>query len=154
MLHMRAASAILSSLHLLALAIGLPAIVMRHRALLRPLDGAGVRKVLFVDNLWGVAAVLWIVTGPGRAFGPLEKGAVFYLSSPLFWAKMGLFLAIFALELAPMVAFIRWRIALRKGDTPDVRRARTYAALSGIEAALVVVIVFVASFMARGFGRG
>ena len=150
---MRAASAILSSLHLLAVAIGLPAIVMRHRALLGPLDVAAIRRMLVADNLWGLAAVLWIVTGPGRAFGPLEKGTVFYMSSPLFWVKMGLFLTIFALELAPMVAFIRWRMALRKGAMPDVSRARTYAALSGIQAALVVVIVFVASFMARGFGR-
>ena len=52
-----------------------------------------------------------------------------------------------------MAALIRWRMALGRGATPDLARARLYATLSWIEAALVVAIVFVASFMARGFGR-
>ena len=150
---MRAASAILSSLHLLALAIGLPAIVVRARALAGTLDDAGIRRVLAADTWWGIAALLWITTGPGRAFGPLEKGTVFYLSSPLFWVKLGLFFAVFLLELLPLIGLIRWRMALRGGQMPDLGEARTYAVLSRIEAVLVVAIVFVASFMARGFGR-
>jgi len=150
---MRTASAILSSLHLLALAIGLPAIVMRARALARPLDEAGIKRVLTADTFWGLAAILWLVTGPGRAFGPLEKGTTFYMSSPLFWVKLGLFAAVFLIELPPMIAFIRWRIAHRKGQAPDLGGVRTFATLSWIEAALVVTIVFVASFVARGLGR-
>jgi putative membrane protein len=151
---MHGLSAILSALHLLALAVGLPAIVLRATALRGPLDAIGLRRVLGADMAWGIAALLWITTGPGRAFGPFEKGTTFYLSSPLFYLKLGLFALVFALEIRPMVGLIGWRRALRAGHAPDVSRAGAYARLSWIEAILIVVIVFVASFMARGFGMG
>jgi putative membrane protein len=149
---MAAISAILSALHLLALAIGLPAVVLRALALRAASDPAALRRALAADAAWGIAAVLWLVTGPARAFGPLEKGTAFYLSSPLFYAKLGLFLSIFLLEIAPMATLIRWRMALGRGESPDLGAARLFATVSWIEAALVVTIVFVASFMARGFG--
>ena len=149
---MSAVSAILSALHLLALAIGLPAIVLRAAALRRVSEPEALRRAFAADTAWGVAALLWLLTGPARAFGPFEKGVAFYLSSPLFYVKMGLFLAMFLIEITPMVALIRWRMALGRGAAPDLSRAPLYATLSRIEAALVVAIVFVAAFMARGFG--
>jgi len=148
---MVAVSAILSAIHLLALAIGLPAVVFRAIVLRKAATEADVHRALAADTAWGVAAVLWIVTGPARAFGPFERGAAFYLSSPLFYLKISLFLAIFLIEITPMVALIRWRMALGRGATPDLAPARLYATLSLIEAVLVVAIVFIASFMARGF---
>ncbi len=50
-----------------------------------------------------------------------------------------------------MLTFIRWRRDLRRGRAPDLSRARTLYALNHVELALVIVIVFVASFMACGF---
>jgi putative membrane protein len=60
-------AALISSLHLLALAIGLPAVFLRGRALKGPLDADGLRRLLAADNVWGIAAVLWIATGLLRA---------------------------------------------------------------------------------------
>ena len=151
---MPALAAIVSSLHLLALAIGLPAVVVRGRALRGPLDDAAIRRVLTADTLWGVAAALWLATGLLRAFAGLEKGSAFYLGSGLFWTKMGLFVLVVLLEIRPMVAFIGWRAARGRGQAPDTSRARALYVLNHIEMILVVVIVFVASFMARGFGAG
>ncbi len=145
-------AAVVSSLHLLALAIGLPAVFLRGRALKGQLDADGLRRLLAADNAWGVAAVLWIVTGLLRAFGGLEKGTDFYLRSPLFWAKMALFLLILLLEVRPMVTFIRWRIQLGRGLPVDTSVARRLYTLNHIELALVVVMVFVAGMMARGIG--
>lgn len=145
-------AAVVSSLHLLALAIGLPSVFLRGRALKGQLDGGGVRRLLAADNAWGVAALLWIVTGLLRAFGGLEKGSEFYLRSPLFWIKMALFLAILVLEVRPMITFIRWRIQLGRGLPVDTAAARGLYTLNHIELALVVVMVFVASMMARGIG--
>ena len=144
-------SAVVSALHVLALAVGLPAVFLRGRALGRPLDAGGLRRLFAADNAWGVAALLWIGTGLARAFGGIEKGTQFYLSSRLFWVKLGLFAAILALELWPMTAFIRWRMRRGRGLAPDTSRARLFYVLNHAEMALVVVIVFVASFMARGF---
>jgi putative membrane protein len=145
-------SAVVSSLHLLALAMGLPAVFLRGRALKGPLDAEGLRRLLAADNVWGLAAVLWIVTGLLRAFGGLEKGTEFYLRSPLFWTKMALFLVVVLLEIRPMVTFIRWRTQLGRGQTVDTSPARALYTLTHIQLAIVVVMVFVASLMARGVG--
>jgi putative membrane protein len=145
-------SAIVSALHVLALALGLPGVYLRGRALKGPLDRDGLRRLLAADTVWGIAAALWIATGLLRAFGGLEKGSQFYLQSPLFWTKMALFVTVIILEIWPMVTFIRWRGALRRGETPDTSRARALYLVNHVEMGLVVLIVFVASFMARGFG--
>ena len=145
-------SAIVSALHVLALGIGLPSVFFRGRALKGPLDAEGLRRLFAADNAWGGAAVLWIGTGLLRAFGGLEKGAHFYLHSRLFWAKVALFATILALEAWPMVTFIRWRIQRGRGQAPDTSSAAALWVLNHLEMGLVVVIVFVASFMARGFG--
>jgi putative membrane protein len=143
-------SAIVAALHYLALAIGLPAIFLRGRALKGPLDDAGLGRLFAADTMWGVAAALWVATGLIRAFGGLEKGAAFYLHSRLFYVKMALFLAIVALEMWPMVTFIRWRQARRRGGRVDTSRARALFQVNHVQLALVIVAVFVASAMARG----
>jgi putative membrane protein len=145
-------SAVVSALHLLALAIGLPAVFLRGRALKGRLDADGLRRLFAADTAWGLAALLWLATGLLRAFAGLEKGTAFYLASPLFWAKMALFVAVVALELWPMATFIRWRREQKQGVAPDTSRAATLSHLNHVQLALVVLMVFVASFMARGLG--
>jgi putative membrane protein len=148
---MLALAAIVSSLHVLALALGLPAVYLRGRALRGPLDDAGLLRLFVADSLWGVAAALWLATGLLRAFAGLEKGSAFYLGAPLFWTKMALFVLVFVLEIRPMVTFIRWRAVVGKGGRPDTSRARRLYVVSHIQMAAVVAMVFIASFMARGF---
>jgi putative membrane protein len=146
-------SAIVSSLHVLVLALGLPAVFLRGRALEGALDEDGLRRLLAADNVWGLAAVLWIVTGLLRAFGGLEKGTEFYLQSRLFWVKMALFASVLLLEIRPMVTFIRWRARLARGQSVDTSSARSLYTINHVELAIVVLLVFVASLMARGFGH-
>jgi putative membrane protein len=147
-------SATVSALHLLALALGVASVFARGRALRGPLDREGLGRVFAADSVWGIAAALWLVTGLLRAFAGLEKGTAFYLASWLFWLKLALFAAVIALEIRPMVTFIRWRAAVGRGSLPDTSAARALYRLNHVELALVVVIVFVAAFMARGFGSG
>ena len=148
----RMTSAIVSAFHVLALAIGLPSVFIRGRALKGPLDAEHLGRVLVADNLWGLTALLWLATGLLRAFGGLEKGTQFYVHSTLFWVKLTLFAAILALEVWPMVTFIRWRIQRSRGRALSTSRAHTLYVINHIEMGLIVVIVFIASFMARGFG--
>ena len=147
-------AAVMSALHLLALALGLPSVVLRGRALQGPLDQAGLSRLFRADTLWGVAAVAWLSTGLLRVFAGLEKGSQFYLASPLFWIKMTLFVAILALEVWPMTTFIRWRIAQRRGQALNRAIAGRLYRVNQLQVALVVIMVFVASFMARGVWRG
>lgn len=145
-------AAILSALHVLTLGIGLGAIFARGRALraVAAGDARAIPGVLFADTFWGVAAGLWIVTGLARVFGGIEKSPDFYLHNGFFWLKMGLFGLVFALEIAPIAAFIGWRVALRKGATIDTRVAARFVYINDIETALVIAIPFVAAAMARG----
>jgi putative membrane protein len=139
-------------LHLLGLGIGLGAVWARARALRGPLDVAGLRRVFYADGWWGVAAAIWIGTGLVRVIGGMEKGLDYYLRNHVFWGKMTLLLAVLALEIAPMVALIRWRAQVARGELPDTRLAGRYAIISYVEVVLVLLMVLAASAMARGIG--
>jgi putative membrane protein len=141
-----------ASLHLLGLGVGLGAAWARARALRGPLDGAGLGRVFYADNWWGVSAVLLIGTGLVRLFGGLEKGMDFYLHNHIFWGKMALLLAVLLLELWPMVTLVRWRIQARRGEMPDTGLAGRFASISYLQAVLLLLMVLAAAAMARGIG--
>lgn len=141
----------LAAIHLLAFAMGFAAVLARGMALRRvAANAADPRNVLLADNWWGISALILLVTGGVRAFGGYEKGTDYYLHQPLFHLKMTLFVIILLLEIAPMVTLIKWRVALSRGQSIDVRRATLFARISHIEALLIVVIVVAATGMARG----
>jgi len=142
-------SALLSAIHVLTLALGLGAVVMRGRALARPLDEAGWQRLLAADNLWGIAAGLWIASGLGRVFLG-GKDPSFYWRNGFFWIKLVLFGLVFAIELTPMTTFIRVRTARRRGTALPRFSVAAYRRINTAEVVLVVAIVFVAAFMARG----
>jgi putative membrane protein len=141
-----------AAFHLIALGLGLGAVWMRGRALRGPLDRAGLTRVFAADNAWGVAAGLWLVTGLVRLLSTMEKGRSYYFHNSFFMLKMTLFGGILLLELAPMIALIRWRVASRRGEAVDTSRANLFARISVLEAVLVLVMVFAATAMARGLG--
>jgi putative membrane protein len=141
----------LAAVHLLAVVLGLWAVLTRGTAFRRLADGAGeVRSVLMVDNIWGISAVVLLISGGMRAFGGYEKGMDYYLHQPLFHLKMTLFVLILLLEIAPMVTLIKWRIALARKEAIDTGRAKLFARISHIEALLVLLMVVAATGMARG----
>jgi len=149
------ARAVLSALHVLALALGLGAVVARGQRLRdlsrTPEDDRALRRLFGADSLWGLAAVLWIVTGLGRVFGRLEKEPDFYLRNGFFWVKMGLFALVLALEIRPMVTLLRWRAAKsRAGQLVREANFPALIALNNAEIAVVILIPFVAALMARG----
>jgi len=141
---------LIATLHILTLPLGLGAIWARSRAL-RRVQGGDLQRVFLADNLWALAAFLWISTGLLRAFGGLEKGAAYYLHDRAFYVKMSLLVTILALEVWPMITLIRWRIAERRKATPDLSAAPRLALISRIQAGLVILMVFAATAMARGF---
>jgi len=149
------APAILSALHVLALALGLGAVFARGRRLrdLRrlPADAGALGRLFQADGVWGAAALLWIATGLLRAFAGLEKSPDFYLHNGFFWVKMALFALVFALEMLPMTTFVRWRAARARGGAPAVNaNLGLLITLNDVELAIVVAIPFVAALMARG----
>ena len=142
-------AAFLSAIHVLSLALGLGSVFVRGRALAGRLDEEGWKRLLAADSAWGAAAGLWIASGLGRVFfGGKEPG--FYWRNGFFWVKLALFGAVFVLELAPMITFIRVRIARSKGSPLPEFSVEAYRRINAVEIGLVVTIVFAAAFMARG----
>ena len=156
----------LAWLHLIALGIGLWAVLARGQALRQAageLPGTdALRRAFAADAHWGAAALLWLSTGIWRYLGSTEKATSYYNSNHIFLTKMTLFVVVVALEIWPMLTLIRWRRAAaraaaagpRSGGGPPIEpaAARKMATISYLEGAVVTVMVFTAVAMARGYG--
>jgi len=65
---------------------------------------------------------------------------------------MAFFAVILALELWPMITLIGWRRRVARGEQPDSAAAPLLARISYAQAGIVIVMVFLAAAMARGYG--
>ncbi|MBG9377805.1 DUF2214 family protein [Panacibacter sp. DH6] len=140
----------IATIHIITFGLGFYSIWARADALKKLHDPHGLKDVFKADNLWGLASLLWIVTGLWRAFGGLEKGSYYYLHSNAFIAKMTLFLLVFILEIKPMITLIKWRRQRKKNEPINFSPARQLARLSHIELGLLAIIVCLATAIARG----
>lgn len=141
-----------ATVHLLALGIGLGAVWVRAGALRAHARGGPLRPAFTADTWWVVALTLWLVTGLARALMGLERPGGYYLHNQLFWAKMGVATIVYVLEMWPMAFLIQWGIWLGRGRAIDTRGATRLAVISYVQAVLVLVIVLLATAMARGYG--
>lgn len=143
---------LLASTHLLALGIGLGAVWVRAGSLREHVRGGPLRPVFTADSWWAVALTLWLVTGLVRALLGLEKPGGYYLHNHLFQAKMAVAIVVYVLEMWPMAVLLQWGIWLGKGRPLDTRVAGRLATISYVQAALLLVILALATAMARGYG--
>ena len=147
---------ILAALHLIALGLGLGAVIARGTALREAPTAGSLRRAFRADATWGIAAGLWITTGLWRWLAGIEKAPGYYMSNHFFLGKMGFLVMILVLEVLPMVTLIRWRKALAGGQPAeavhDAAAGKRMAIISHVQALLVVLMVFFAAAMARGYG--
>ncbi len=143
---------LLSALHFLLVFI-LVAILAAQGALLRSgMTASGLRLAAKLDRGYGASAALLLAAGFGRVFFG-AKGSPFYLSNPIFWAKICLFATVALFSIPPTVQLIRWtKQAQQKIDSlpphDEVRRIRRWLLA---ESVLLVLIPFLAAAMARGY---
>jgi putative membrane protein len=110
-----------------------------------------VRRLQAIDRWYGIVAGLVVASGLARLFLGV-KGAPFYTHNPVFWTKMGLFVAVALLSIAPTVAYVRWNARrLPDGsfvlDDAEFLRLRRFLWL---QVGLFALIPLCAAFMARG----
>ena len=129
-------------------------IIAAEWALVRPdMSAAKIRQLSGIDALYGLAAGLVLLVGFARVFFGL-KGAEFYLQNPVFWAKIGAFVVVGMVSIAPTLLFITWRNKA-KADPAFVPSAEEIASVRRyvkIEAHVFVLIPILAAAMARGYG--
>jgi putative membrane protein len=155
----------LAWLHLVALGIGLWAVLARGEALkqaARELPGTdALRRAFKADAHWGAAGVLWLVTGLWRYVESTEKSTAYYNANHIFLTKMALFVLLVAVEMPTAISLTRWRRVPAPTGGPQTRpgtagidaaKARKMARISYLQGAIVIVMVFAAVAMARGYG--
>lgn len=115
----------------------------------RALSAVLLRTLARVDALYGIAAGAVIASGLARVFFSL-KGPAYYAHNPVFWTKMGLFVAVALLSIAPTIHYRRLLASAQNEvviDAPGYARTR---ALLIAQTVLVFAIPLCAAIMARG----
>lgn len=116
------------------------------------LNPAVVERLVRVDMLYGISAMVVLATGLARTVWGI-KGGAWYWSQPLLHTKVTLFVVIGLMSIAPTLRFLRWRKALRAtGGLPTEAQVRSTRRLVMIEAHLMALIPLLAVFLARGVG--
>jgi putative membrane protein len=110
-------SAITAYLHYLGFMIAFGALVIEHLTLKKDLSLSEAWRVVIADGIYGLSATTILVTGILRViyFG---KGTDYYLSSPVFYTKISIFIVISLLSLYPTFSFLTWIKDLLNEQTP------------------------------------
>ena len=139
--------------HYLGFMLCFGALVLERRLIKPNPNRQEATLMVITDVVYGMAALAVLVTGILRVlyFG---QGSDFYTENPLFWWKVGIYLAVGGLSLYPTVTYILWAIPLRKGELPQVSEAlaKRLAWILNIELAGFALIPLMATLMARGVG--
>jgi putative membrane protein len=145
--------AIMAFLHHLAAFTVVGALVAEVMLFKPPLTIAQARRLQRVDSVFGVSAGVLLVVGLLRVVY-FEKGAGYYFSDAFFLTKFVTFLLAAVISIYPTVLFLSWSKALKQGMAPEMSAAQVRRARLCLmwELTAIVVILFCAPFMARGFG--
>lgn len=132
----------------LAAALACEFILMRSQW---TLDNA--RNLQRADLVYGVSAGLVLIIGALRVVY-FEKGLDYYLQSLPFIIKLVLFVTVGLLSILPTLEFISWNTTLRQDQLPnlDRRKMQRIRGIIHLELAGIVLILLMASLMARGIG--
>lgn len=101
-----------------------------------------------IDGLYGLAAITLLGAGFTLWFG-VGKPAAFYSDNPVFWAKIGLFVIVGILSIAPTLFFNKHR----KGEATDIIEVpKSLKRNVSLELILLLIIPILAGIMAKGIG--
>lgn len=144
-------SAITAYLHYLGFMIAFGALVIEGLTLKKDLSLVEAWRVVIADGIYGLSATTILVTGILRViyFG---KGTDYYLSSPVFYTKISIFIVISLLSLYPTFTFLTWIKDLRNNQTPklELPQVQRLNWLIRGELAGFVIIPLFAAILARG----
>jgi putative membrane protein len=148
-------SAAVAYVHYLSFMLCFGALVLERRLIRPNPDRKDAILMVVTDVVYGIAALALLLSGLARVlhFG---QGTSFYTENPVFWWKVGLFLAVGSLSLYPTITYILWAIPLRKGELPQVSEALANRLrwILNIELVGFAAIPMLATLMARGVGLG
>jgi len=136
--------------HYLGFLVLFASLMTAHLLTARTIDGRQARKLARIDAIYGVSALVVIITGVlmfcGYGFG---KSAALYLTNGIFHAKVTIFVLIMGLSLMPTLFFLRHR---RAPDDATITVPRSIIMSQRLQLVLVLVLPLLGLLMARGLG--
>ncbi|MEJ6486488.1 DUF2214 family protein [Nostoc punctiforme UO1] len=147
-------SAIVAYLHYLSFMLCFGALVSEALNLKKELSLNEAWKIVIADAVYGISATVVLITGILRViyFG---KGTDYYLSNPVFYAKVVVFIVVGLLSLYPTISFIGWVKSLQQGQAPKLELLKLNRLIWLIRIELVgfTLIPLLAAIMARRIGK-
>jgi putative membrane protein len=146
-------SALMAFLHHAAAFTVVAALAVEVALFKPPLTLVQARRLVRTDNLYGASAAVVLVVGMLRvAF--FEKGPAYYWHDAFFLIKFAAFVVAALISIYPTVIFLSWNRGLKSGAAPEVsaEQTRRVRMCLMLELTAIVVILFCAALMARGFG--
>lgn len=144
---------LLAYLHIAAI-LTLVVFISSEAALCRAewLNAQVVERLVTVDRIYGISALAVLATGLARIYFGV-KGSAWYWGNWLLHLKLGAFVVVALISIAPTLRFMRWRRTLRAtGALPDAAEVRAARKLVMLQAHIIPFIPLAAVFLARGFG--
>jgi len=119
----------------------------------RKLTLIDAKRIQTADLVYGISAALVLIFGFLRVFY-FEKGSEYYLDNLFYNLKLYTFLIAGILSIYPTVRFWKWRKITKAGHTPifDEKEFVMICWVLRIEVISLVIMIFSASMMAKGFG--
>lgn len=146
-------SALMAFLHHVAAFATVAALAVEVALFKPPLSLQQARRLLRTDNIYGAAAGAVLVIGMLRVVY-FEKGPSYYWHDLFFIAKFSAFVIAALISIYPTMVYLTWSKGLKTGTAPEISadRTRRVRLCLMLELTLIVIILFSAALMARGFG--
>lgn len=148
-------SAITAYLHYVGFMVAFGALVLEAQTLQKDLNLAAAWRLVVADALYGLSATIVLGTGILRVmyFG---QGTDYYLSNPVFYVKVGIFIVVSLLSLYPTISFVSWIKGLREEKCPKLEFVQVQRLLWFIRGELAgfVLIPLFAAMLARSIRIG
>jgi putative membrane protein len=145
-------SAATAYVHYLSFMLTFGALAVESQTLKKDISLEDAWRLVIADTIYGLSATTVLITGILRVlyFG---KGQDYYLSSPIFYTKVGIFVIVGLLSLYPTFLFISWIKTLRDRQPPNLELSKVQILSWMIRGELIglVLIPLFATLLARGF---
>lgn len=147
------AQVIAAYLHFIGIMALMATLLAEHATLQPNMTRIQMQRLVSIDQFYGIAAVLVLVTGVLR-FAYFAKGMPFYLANPLFYIKVGIFVAVGLISIYPTRRFLSWQRMLRQDQLPEVddESVTRLRVVVRLELGLLLIMPLLAVLMARGIG--
>jgi len=145
--------AILAYVHILAI-LSMVVFISSEAAICRTewMNARVVERLVRVDLIYGIAAVLVLLSGLARTYWGY-KGGGWYWTNWLLHLKLGMFVVVALMSIKPTLMYRRWRRELAAtGALPSDAQITDARKWVMIQAHIIAIIPIAAVFLARGFG--